>query len=39
MPWHVLVGTAAAVALIVIGASLVSVIKVLRLEPAVVFRG
>ncbi len=39
MPWQVLVGTAAAVALIVIGASLVSVIKVLRLEPAVVFRG
>ncbi len=39
MPWQVLVGTAAAVAIIVIGASLVSVIKVLRLEPAVVFRG
>jgi putative ABC transport system permease protein len=39
MPWQVLIGTAAAVALIVIGASLVSVIKVLRLEPAVVFRG
>jgi hypothetical protein len=34
----VLAGTAAAVGAIVVGASLVSVIKVLRLEPAVVFR-
>jgi putative ABC transport system permease protein len=39
MPWQVLVGTAAAVGVIVIGASLISVIKVVRLEPAVVFRG
>jgi putative ABC transport system permease protein len=39
MPWQVLAGTAAAVAVIVIGASLISVIKVVRLEPAVVFRG
>ncbi len=39
MPWQVLAGTAAAVGVIVVGASLVSVIKVLRLEPAVVFRG
>jgi putative ABC transport system permease protein len=39
MPWQVLVGTAAAVALIVTLSSLVSVYKVLVLEPAVVFRG
>ncbi len=39
MPWQVLAGTAAAVALIVTLASLVSVYKVLVLEPAVVFRG
>ncbi len=39
MPWQVLAGTAAAVGVIVVGASFVSVIKVLRLEPAVVFRG
>jgi putative ABC transport system permease protein len=39
MPWQVLVGTAAAVGLICALASLVSVYKVLVLEPAVVFRG
>jgi putative ABC transport system permease protein len=39
MPWQVLVGTGAAVALIVTAASLVSIRKVLVLEPAVVFRG
>ncbi|HWG42899.1 MAG TPA: ABC transporter permease [Gemmataceae bacterium] len=39
MPWQVLAGTAAAVTLIVTLASLVSVYKVLVLEPAVVFRG
>jgi putative ABC transport system permease protein len=39
MPWQVLAGTAAAVALIVTLASLVSVYKVMVLEPAVVFRG
>ncbi|HEY7310401.1 MAG TPA: ABC transporter permease [Gemmataceae bacterium] len=39
MPWQVLAGTAAAVALIVTLSSLVSVYKVLVLEPAVVFRG
>jgi putative ABC transport system permease protein len=39
MPWQVLAGTAAAVALIVTLSSLLSVYKVLRLEPAVVFRG
>jgi putative ABC transport system permease protein len=39
MPWQILVGTALAVALIVVGSSLVSVRKVLVLEPAIVFRG
>ena len=39
MPWQVLAGTAAAVALIVALSSLVSIYKVLVLEPAVVFRG
>jgi putative ABC transport system permease protein len=39
MPWQVLLGTAAAVGLIVLLSSLVSVRKVLFLEPAVVFRG
>jgi len=38
MPWQVLAGTAAAVAVIVVLSSLVSVYKVLVLEPAVVFR-
>jgi putative ABC transport system permease protein len=39
MPWQVLAATAAAVAVIVALASLVSVYKVLVLEPAAVFRG
>jgi putative ABC transport system permease protein len=39
MPWQVLAATAAAVFVIVLLASLVSVYKVLVLEPAVVFRG
>ena len=39
MPWQVLAGTAAAVAFIVLLSSLLSVRKVLFLEPAVVFRG
>jgi putative ABC transport system permease protein len=39
MPWQVLAGTAAAVAVIVMLSSLVSVYKVLVLEPATVFRG
>jgi putative ABC transport system permease protein len=39
MPWQVLAATAAAVLLIVVLSSLVSVYKVLVLEPAVVFRG
>ncbi len=39
MPWQVLVGTAAAVGIIVILSSLLSIVKVLYLEPAVVFRG
>jgi putative ABC transport system permease protein len=39
MPWQVLVGTALAVASIVVLSSLVSLRKVLVLEPAIVFRG
>jgi putative ABC transport system permease protein len=39
MPWQVMLGTAAAVGVIVLLSSLVSVRKVLVLEPAVVFRG
>jgi putative ABC transport system permease protein len=39
MPWQVMLGTAAAVGVIVLLSSLVSVLKVLFLEPAVVFRG
>jgi putative ABC transport system permease protein len=39
LPWQVAVGTAGAVALIVVLASLVSVRRVLVLEPAIVFRG
>jgi putative ABC transport system permease protein len=39
MPWHVLVGTGVAVMLIAILASLISIRKVVVLEPAIVFRG
>ncbi|HVS39680.1 MAG TPA: ABC transporter permease, partial [Gemmataceae bacterium] len=39
MPWQVLLGTAGAVGLIVVLSSLLSIRKVLFLEPAVVFRG
>jgi putative ABC transport system permease protein len=39
MPWQVLAGTAGAVLLIVVTSALVSIRKVLVLEPAVVFRG
>jgi putative ABC transport system permease protein len=39
MPWEVMAGTGAAVFVIVVLASLVSIRKVLVLEPAVVFRG
>jgi putative ABC transport system permease protein len=39
MPWQVLAGTAVAVAVIVVLSSLLSVYKVLVLEPAAVFRG
>jgi putative ABC transport system permease protein len=39
MPWQVLAATAAAVVVIVTLSSLVSVYKVLVLEPAAVFRG
>ncbi len=38
MPWQILVGTGAAVLLIVLGSSLVSIRRVLVLEPAIVFR-
>lgn len=38
MPWHVLAGTAGAVMVIMMIASYVSIRRVLRLEPAVVFR-
>ncbi len=38
MPWQVLAGTAAAVGIIVVLSSLVSIYKVLVLEPAAVFR-
>jgi putative ABC transport system permease protein len=38
MPWQILLGTAAAVAVIVVLSSLVSIRKVLVLEPAIVFR-
>mgnify|MGYP006952977964 FL=1 len=39
MPWQVLALTAAAVFVIVLVASVLSVRKVLVLDPAVVFRG
>ncbi len=39
MPWHVLVGTGAAVVLIVMLSSVLSLWRVLVLEPAVVFQG
>jgi putative ABC transport system permease protein len=39
MPWQVMVGTAAAIALIAILASVLSIRRVWVLEPAVVFRG
>jgi putative ABC transport system permease protein len=39
MPWQVLVITAAAVFVIVLVASLLSIRKVLVLDPAIVFRG
>jgi putative ABC transport system permease protein len=39
LPWQVMAGTAGAVLLIVVLASLVSIRRVLVLEPAVVFRG
>ena len=38
MPWQVVVGTGIAVVLMVVGASLLSIRRVLVLEPAVVFR-
>ena len=39
MPWQVLAGTGVAVVLIVLLSSLISVRRVLALEPAVVFKG
>lgn len=39
MPWHVLLGTGVAVLLIVALASLLSIRRVVVLEPAIVFRG
>jgi putative ABC transport system permease protein len=39
MPWQVLLGTGAAVILIAIAASLLSIRRVVVLEPAIVFRG
>lgn len=39
MPWEVLVGTGAAVGIIILLSSLLSVRRVLVLEPAIVFRG
>jgi putative ABC transport system permease protein len=39
MPWQVMAGTAVAVLLVVVLASLLSIRRVLVLEPAIVFRG
>jgi putative ABC transport system permease protein len=39
MDWQVMAGTGVAVAAIIVLASLVSIRKVLVLEPAIVFRG
>ena len=39
MPWQLLGVSAAAVMLICMGSALVSMRKVMRLEPAIVFRG
>jgi len=39
LPWQVVLGSAAAVTMIVVLASLVSIRRVLVLEPAIVFRG
>jgi putative ABC transport system permease protein len=39
LPWQVAAGTAGAVFVIIIIASLVSVRKVMVLDPAIVFRG
>jgi putative ABC transport system permease protein len=38
LPWQVLVLTAGAVLLICVGSALLSIWKVIRLEPAIVFR-
>lgn len=39
LPWQILVGTGGAIAIICTFAALISLIKVIRLEPAIVFKG
>jgi putative ABC transport system permease protein len=39
MPWQLLVISAAAVIIICVGSSVVCILKVIRLEPAIVFKG
>jgi putative ABC transport system permease protein len=39
LPWQILTGTGVAIAVICMFASLISLWKVVRLEPAVVFKG
>jgi putative ABC transport system permease protein len=39
MPWQLLVGTGVAIAMICVLSSLLSITKVIRLEPAIVFKG
>ncbi|MBV8878696.1 MAG: FtsX-like permease family protein, partial [Planctomycetaceae bacterium] len=39
LPWQILVGTGAAIAIICTFAALLSLFKVIRLEPAIVFKG
>lgn len=39
LPWQILVGTGGAIAVICVFASLLSLYKVVRLEPAIVFKG
>lgn len=39
LPWQLLVGSAGAIFLICTGSALISITKVIRLEPAIVFKG
>ena len=39
LPWQILVGTGGAIAIICTFAALISLVKVIRLEPAIVFKG